>query len=322
MTRFIIVRFLNLLGGLFVASVVIFVALRVLPGDVAQTIAGTEATPERVEAIRESLGLSQPLWTQYGEWVWGLLRLDLGNSVVTNTPVAEELLQRLQVTGPLALLALFIGGVIAFPLGILAAVWHRRFVGRAITVLSITAAAVPVVWAGLMLIAIFSGGLGLFPAQGFPLRGWAEPGTALRSLILPALTIGLIEGAVLLRFVRSATLSALGADHVRTAAARGLTHTRALITRGLPVVGLSLVSVLGLQIAALVVGAVVVEQLYNLPGVGRMLVVDVGNRDLSKVQSEVLVITAMILIIGTLVDILHRIIDPRQLDNSWEGRGR
>ncbi|WP_344761296.1 ABC transporter permease, partial [Micrococcus yunnanensis] len=151
---------------------------------------------------------------QYGEWLAGLFRLDLGTSVVTGTPVATELTQKLQVTFPLVALSLFIGGLIAFPLGILAALWHRRVVGRAITVLSITAAAVPVVWAGLMMIAIFSGWLDILPSQGFPVAGWADPGRAFRSLLLPALTIGLIEGAVLLRFVRSATLSALGADHV------------------------------------------------------------------------------------------------------------
>ncbi|MFC4223066.1 ABC transporter permease subunit [Lysinibacter cavernae] len=318
MTRFLVVRLLNLLLGLVVASAVIFVTLRILPGDVAAVIAGSQASPARVEAIRESLGLNRPLLVQYWDWVAGLFRLDLGNSVVTGTPVAAEITQKMQVTLPLAGLSLLIGGLIAFPLGILAAIWNRRVLGRLITVVSITAAAVPVVWGGLMLIAIFSGWLGVLPSQGFPIDGWSDPARAFRSLLLPALTIGLIEGAVLLRFVRSATLSALGADHVRTAAARGLTKTKALITHGLPVVGLSLVSILGLQVAALVVGAVVVEQLFNLPGIGRMLVVDVGNRDLSKVQSEILVITAIILVVGTLIDIAHRIIDPRQLQAEAE----
>lgn len=318
MTRFLVVRLFTLLVGLCVASVVIFVTLRILPGDVAQTIAGTQATPERVEAIRLSLGLDKPLWQQYAEWMGGLLRFDLGTSVITGTPVGEELGQKLQVTAPLALMSLVIGSMIAFPLGVLSAVWRGRVVGRAITVIAIGVAAVPIVWAGLMLIAFFSGQLGWLPAQGFPIDGWREPGPAFRSLILPALTIGLVEGAVLLRFVRSATLSALGADYVRTAAARGLTQTRALVMRGLPVVGLSLFSILGLQVAALIVGAVVVEQLFNLPGVGRMLVVDVGNRDLSKVQSSVLAITAIILLVGTLVDIAHRMVDPRLLDNRAE----
>jgi peptide/nickel transport system permease protein len=163
-----------------------------------------------------------------------------------------------------------------------------------------------------LLILLLGSALHLLPVQGFPLDGWQEPGRAIASLILPALTIGVVEGAVVLRFTRSATLDALGQDHVRTAAAKGMTLTRALVTHGLPGVLLSVVSVIGIEIAALLVGAVIVETLFQLPGVGRMLVTDVANRDLVKVQSELLVLTGLILVVGTAVDVLHRVIDPRQ----------
>jgi peptide/nickel transport system permease protein len=173
-------------------------------------------------------------------------------------------------------------------------------------------AAVPVVWAGLMLVVIFAVWLGWLPAQGFPRNGWADPGAAIRSLILPALTIGVVEGAMLMRFVRSATLQAIGQDYVRTAAAKGLTRTRALIRHGLPNVALSIITVLGLQVAGIVVGAVIIEQLFSLPGIGRMLVTDVGQRDLPKVQSELLALTGFVLVIGFVVDLVQRLIDPRQ----------
>lgn len=311
MTRFIAIRLLYLLMGWAIASLLIFFSLRVLPGDVAQVIAGTQATPERVEQLRVALGLDRNLFEQYFEWIRGVVTFDLGNSVVTGSSMSSEIWQKLEVTLPLTFFALIVGALIAFPLGVFAALRHGRPSSRIVSSSAVTLSAVPVVWAGMLLIILFANWLGWFPAQGFPREGWANPSRALVSLALPALTIGLVEGAVLLRFVRSATLSALHADHVRTAMSRGMTRTHALITRGMPGVGLSIVSLLGLQIAGLIVGAVIIEQLFSLPGLGRMLVTDVGNRDLPKVQSILLVLTGIILAIGTLVDILHRVIDPR-----------
>lgn len=153
-------------------------------------------------------------------------------------------------------------------------------------------------------------------SPGLPRTGWSTPGKAIESLLLPALTIGIVEGAMLMRFVRSATLQAAGQDFVRTAAAKGLTRTRALIQHGIPAVGLSIITVLGLQVAGIIVGSVVIEQLFTLPGIGRMLVADVGTRDLIKVQSELLVLTGFVLVVGFLVDLLHRAIDPRQRESA------
>ncbi|RLP83318.1 ABC transporter permease [Mycetocola lacteus] len=312
MTRFLLTRALLLVLGLAVASVLIFLALRLLPGDVAQVIAGTDATPERLAAIRDSLGLERPLPVQYGEWIGGLLRGDLGNSVVTGTPVAGEIWEKAQVTLPLALLSMLIGLAIAGPLGVAAALRRGRPAGFVLSGGAQALAAVPVIWAGMLLVIVFSLWLGWLPAQGFPRAGWSDPAAALRSLLLPALTIGIVEGAAMLRFVRSATLGVMGQDFVRTAAAAGRTRTGALLGHGLPSVALSIVSVLGIQVAGLLVGTVLVENLFTLPGIGRMLVADVGNRDLTKVQSEILVLTAIVLIIGTLVDVVHRLLDPRQ----------
>ncbi|SBS74478.1 ABC transporter permease [uncultured Microbacterium sp.] len=312
MIRYALTRSALLLLGLFVASALIFFTLRVLPGDVAQLIAGLNSTPEQVAAIRERLGLDQPLLGQYAAWIGGVLTGDLGESMLTGTPVASELAQKAQVTIPLGLLSMTVAIVIALPFGVLSAIRRGRADGTALSVAAQAVAAVPVVWAGMMLVVVFAVWLGWLPAQGFPRGGWSDPGAALRALLLPAITIGVIEGAMLLRFVRSATLQAVGEDFVRTAAAKGLTRTQALVRHGLPTVGLSIITVLGLQVAGIIVGAVVIEQLFTLPGIGRMLVADVSNRDLLKVQGELLVLTSFVLIVGFLVDLTHRVIDPRQ----------
>jgi peptide/nickel transport system permease protein len=314
--RFVATRAVLLLLGLLVAAALIFAVLRVLPGDVAQVIGGTRASAEQVARIRAQLGLDQPLPVQFLDWIGGLLHLDLGRSLVTGTPVAGELGQKLEVTLPLAGLSLVLGLGLGIPLGVVSAVLHRRASGFLLAAAAQAVAAVPVVFAGVLLALLLGAWLHLLPVQGFPLDGWRQPARAFASLILPALTIGVVEGAVVMRFTRSATLEALGQDHVRMAAAKGMTLHRALITHGLPGVLLSVVSVIGLEIAALLVGAVIVEQLFQLPGVGRMLVTDVANRDLVKVQSELLVLTGLILVVGAVVDVLHRVLDPRQRERT------
>lgn len=316
MIRYALTRLLLLVAGLLVASVLIFATLRVLPGDVAQLIAGAQGTPEQVAAIRDRLNLDQPVVLQYLDWIGGLLRGDLGTSLITGAPVVSELAQKAQVTVPLGLMSLIIALLFSLPLGVLSALRRNRVGGTAINVGSQALAAVPVVWAGMMLVVVFAVWLGWFPAQGFPREGWSNPGAAIRSLLLPALTIGIVEGALLLRFVRSATMQAAGQDFVRTAAAKGLTRTQALLRHGLPSVGLSVISVLALQVAGIIVGSVIIEQLFTLPGIGRMLVADVGARDLPKVQGELLVLTGIVLLLGFVVDIAHRALDPRQREAS------
>lgn len=302
--------------GLLVASAVIFLTLRLLPGDVAMLVAGTSASPDQIAAITDRLGLDRPLVAQYGAWLGGIIRGDLGTSLLTGAPVGAELAAKARVTVPLGLLALTIAVAIAFPLGVVSALRRGRVTGAALNVGAQAVAAVPVVWAGMMLVVVFAVWLGWLPAQGFPRQGWADPAAAARALLLPALTIGVVEGALLMRFVRSATLDALGQDYVRAAAAKGLTRTQALLRHGLPAVGLSVVTVLGVQVAGIVVGAVVIEQLFSLPGIGRMLVADVSSRDLPMVQGELLVLTAFVLVVGFLVDLLHRVIDPRQRESA------
>ncbi|MBN9213930.1 MAG: ABC transporter permease [Microbacterium sp. SCN 70-200] len=311
MLRYALTRLALLVLGLFVASALIFLTLRVLPGDVAQLIAGMNSTPAQLAAIRERLGLNEPLLVQYGAWLGGILHGDLGTSLLTGAPVVDELVQKGEVTIPLGIMAMIVAMLIALPFGVISAMRRGRADGTALNVGAQAIAAVPVVWAGMMLVLVFAVWLGWLPAQGFPRGGWSDPGAAVRALLLPAITIGVIEGAMLMRFVRSATLQATGEDFVRTAAAKGLTRDQALVRHGLPTVGLSIITVLGLQVAGIIVGAVVIEQLFSLPGIGRMLVADVGNRDLPKVQGELLVLTGFVLLVGFVVDLVHRAIDPR-----------
>lgn len=316
MIRYALMRLALLAVGLVVASVIIFFTLRILPGDVAQLIGGTNSTPEQIAAIRDRLNLDAPLAAQYIDWISGVARGELGTSLLTGTPVAAELAEKAQITLPLSALSLTIALLFAGPLGVVAALRRSRLGGTVIGVGAQTLAAVPVVWAGMMLVIVFAVWWGVLPAQGFPRDGWSDPGAAIRSLVLPALTIGIVEGAMLLRFVRSATLQAMGQDYVRTAASQGLTRTRALIRHGLPNVGLSVVTVLGLQVAGVIVGAVVIEQLFSLPGIGRMLVRDVAARDLPMVQGEMLALTAFVLLVGFVVDLVHRFVDPRQRESA------
>ncbi|MFF4835400.1 ABC transporter permease [Streptomyces sp. NPDC001315] len=311
MTLYLLRRAGLLLVSLFAASVLIFLVLRLLPGDVAQTIGGIKATPAQVAAVRHDLGLDRPLVAQYGSWIGGVVTGDFGRSVLDGTSVSGQLAEKFAVTGPLTVGAVVFALAFAVPLGILAAVRRDSRLGGAVNALGQLGTALPTLWVGLLLVVVFAVQVRWLPAQGFPVDGWDEPGQALRSLVLPWLTLALAEGAVLLRFVRSAVLDVLHQDWLRTARAKGHTRTGALVRHGLRNAAVPVVSVLGLQIAALIAGAVVVEQVFVLPGVGQMLITDVGNRDLDKVQGEILLLTGAVLVIGFLVDLAHRLIDPR-----------
>lgn len=311
MILFVARRLALLIASLVLASVLVFLLLRLLPGDLAQVMAGTQATPEAVAALRTRLGTDQSLVAQYFDWISHAVTGDFGRSPLSGASVGGELTEKLSVTVPLVLSAMVLAVLLAVPGGILAAALHRRRAGTVISVVSQLGIAVPTLWLGLVLAVLFAVKLRWLPAQGFPIDGWADFSRAVRSLVLPAVTLALAEGAVLLRYVRSATLEVLHQDWLRTARAKGLTRTQALLRHGVRNAALSVVSVLGLQIATLLVGAIVVETVFNLPGAGALLARDVANRDLIAVQGEVLIVTAAVLIVGFAIDVAHRVIDPR-----------
>lgn len=310
MIWFCVRRFGLLLVALFVASVIIFSLLRLLPGDLAATIGGLEATPERLDEIRQDLGLDRPLIAQYFEWIGGVVTGDFGRSALTNSTVTSQLGEKLSITGPLVLASTVLSLAVAVPFGIYAAVRYRKLDGVALSAAGQLGIAVPQFLIGIGLIALLAGTWGL-PSQGFPRQGWEETGRAIQSLVLPTLTLAAAQAAILLRFVRASTLDVLNQDYIRTARSKGLTRVQALFVHGVRNASIPVVSVLGVQLASLIAGVVVIESVFNLPGVGQMLVRDIGNRDFGKVQGTVLLIAVAVLVIGFVVDLAHHLIDPR-----------
>lgn len=304
------VRLLAFALSLVVASVLVFAIVNVLPGDPALVILGINATPESVAALRQQLGLDVPAPLRYLQWVGGMLRGDFGISALGHNPVAPEIVQKLTVSGPLAVFAVSISLLISIPMGVLSGVRHRRLAGTIISALSLGGIAIPAFWAGLLLATVFAVNLHLLPAGGFV--EWSEdPLAALRSLLLPALALGLVQGAVLTRFVRSAIIDVQGQDFIRTARAKGLTRWQALRRHGFRNAAIPVVTVLGIQLTGLLVGSIVIENVFVLPGLGRLLFQSVGNRDLVIVQDLVMLLTAAVLSVNFVVDVSYRLLDPR-----------
>ena len=298
------------MASLVAASLLVFLVVNLLPGDVATVMLGTNATPENVAILRHQLGLDQPMWIRYLQWLWGILRGDLGVSVLSHTQIGPLLVQKMSVSGPLALIAAVIALLVSVPVGVVVGVRYRRLSGAVISALSLGGIAIPAFWAGLLLATIFAVKLRLFPAGGFV--DWTEdPVAAARSLLLPAVALGLVQAAVLTRFIRSAIIEVQREDFIRTARAKGLTRWQALRRHGFRNAAIPVVTVLGIQITSLLVGAIVIENVFVLPGLGRLLFQSVGNRDLIVVQDLVMLLTAVVLVVNFLVDLSYRALDPR-----------
>jgi peptide/nickel transport system permease protein len=306
----VVARLGALVLSLAVASVLVFAVVNVLPGDPAVVILGTNATPQALGTLRQQLGLDQPGWQRYLEWLTGMLHGDFGTSVLSRTQVAPELLEKLTVSGPLAVLSMAVALAVSVPLGVLAGVRHRKLSGTLIGALSLGGIAIPAFWFGLLLVTVFAVRLGWLPAGGFT-RWDEDPLQAVRSLVLPAVTLGLIQGAVLTRYVRSAIIEVQREDFIRTARAKGLTRWQALRRHGFRNAAIPLTTVLGVQLTSLLVGAIVIENVFVLPGLGRLLLQAIGNRDLVLVQDLVMLLTAVVLVVNFAVDLSYRLIDPR-----------
>ncbi|WP_053351804.1 ABC transporter permease [Leucobacter musarum] len=293
-----------------VATVVVFLFMRLIPGDPAQIALGVNATPELLEQTREQFGTNRPLIVQYFEWFGGLLTGDFGTSYVTRTDISPMVLDRVQVSLILVLTAMVVALLVAIPLGTWAAVKHRNFSGVAIGLGSQIGVAIPGFLAGILLVMVFAVGLGWLPANG-----WTAPsedfGDFIRRLILPVVALASVQGAILTRYVRSAVLEVMSEDYLRTARAKGLSKNGALLKHGLRNAAIPVITVTGVQIAALIIGAVVIERVFVIPGLGSMLLDAVGNRDMLTVQSVVMVLVAITLILNLVVDVLYTLIDPR-----------
>ncbi len=310
MRRFVVRRVATLVATLFVVSVLVFVVIRVLPGDPALIIMGTEGSPEAAARLRESLGLNRPLVVQYGDWLWRALGGDLGTSIQYDVPVARLIVNRLPLTVPLTLMAALLMVAAALPLGLFAATRHRRLGDYVAMALSQLGIAVPSFWAGLLLILLFSVRLGWVRSGGF--EGWGGGlWQGVRALLLPAAALGLFQAAVLTRATRSSVLDVMREDYVRTARAKGVAEAGVLARHTLRNALIPIVTVAGIQLGQLMAGSIVLESVFALPGLGRLALGAINARDLPVVQGVTLFVASGIVLINFAVDLAYALLDPR-----------
>jgi len=310
MSVFLLKRLATFIATLAVASLAIFLVLEVLPGDAAQMMMGPDASPEAVRALAVKFGLDRPPVERYFTWVRGMLTGQLGLSHAYSSPVAELIGERLLVTVPLALMAMTLSAVLALSAGVFAASHHNRIGDVGLMGLSQLGIAIPNFWFAILLILLFSVTLRWFSAGGFP--GWGEGvWPAFKSLLLPALSLAVVQAAILSRITRSAVLEVLREDFVRTARAKGLTRRAALWGHALRNAMIPVLTIMGLQFAELLAGTIVVENVFYLPGLGRLIFQSISNRDLIVVRNCVMFLAGMVVVVNFVVDLLYAAIDPR-----------
>lgn len=302
-------RLISLGLSLAAATLVIFAVVALVPGDPASYMLGTGAQPDTLAALRHQMGLDLPWPLRYLRWLGGILTGDLGISLAYKTPVAGMILERLQVSLPLALLALVLALALALPIGMAAAARAGRPADTVLMGGVQIGIALPNFWFAMLLVLVFAVNLRWLPAGGFP--GWGSPVAALKALILPALALALPQAAVLARTLRSALVEILGQDYIRTARAKGLSRSQALRRHGLRNALIPVLTILGMQFSFLLAGAIIIENVFYLPGLGRLIFQAIGQRDLVLVQGAVLVLVAATILIAFAVDLAYAVIDPR-----------
>jgi peptide/nickel transport system permease protein len=308
--RYLLRRVAALAATLFFLSLLVFVVVRVLPGDPVLIIMGMEGSPEAAERLRRAMGLDRPIAVQYVGWLGAALRGDLGTSIQYDVPVGQLILSRLPVTVPLTLMAALFMVTAAVPLGVYAATRHRRLGDYVTMIVSQLGLAIPSFWAGLLLILLFSVRLGWVRAGGFD--GWSAGAWAgVQALLLPALALGLFQAAVLVRATRSAVLDVLREDYVRTARAKGVPEAVVVGRHTLRNALIPVVTVAGLQLGQLMAGSIVLESVFALPGLGRLALGAISARDLPVVQGVTLFVAACIVVINFAVDVAYGVLDPR-----------
>jgi peptide/nickel transport system permease protein len=310
MITYLLKRTLILFLTLLLVSIAIFAVLMVIPGDPAQIILGIHATPETLRNLRHQMGLDRPVIIQYLHYMKNLALGDLGRSITYDVPIHSLILSRLQVTIPLAILSLIFAVSISIPMGIYSSLHRNRLGDYGIMAFSQVGLAVPAFWAGILLILLFAVTLHWLPAGGF--HAWqTDPIKALRSLLLPAFSLGFVRAAVLTRMTRSSMLEVLGEDYIRTARSKGLPKRIVVYKHAFRNAIIPVVTIVGLQAGDLLAGAIIIENVFHLPGVGRLVFEAIGQRDLPVIQGVVLLIAVIIVVINFVIDIAYRYLDPR-----------
>lgn len=309
MIRYILGRLISLVISLIVASIVIFAVIEVIPGDPAAFMLGVNARPDTIAALQAEMGLDQPVILRYFDWVTGMLQGDFGRSWTYKTPVADLISDRIWVSLPLAIYALLLSTIIAFPAGIYAA--SRRGGAGDITIMGATqlGVAIPNFWFAMILVLIFAINLRWFSAGGFP--GWDNPLLAIKSLTLPAIALALPQAAILARVMRSSLLDMLGEDFIRTARAKGLSRRQALWRHAVRNAMIPVLTIIGLQFSFLLAGGIIIEQIFFLPGLGRLIFQSISARDLIVVESVVMLLVFVVILVNFAVDIAYAAVDPR-----------
>ena len=314
MLLFLLKRLATLAATLAVASALVFAVLELLPGNAAEIILGETATPESLAALEARLGLDRPALQRYGDWVAGLVRGHTADSISYDTPTAELIAERLRVSLPLAVLAMGLTVVLALGLGVYAASRHGTVGDVGVMAASQVGIAIPNFWFAILLILVFAVHLQWVSAGGFP--GWTEDEggslwEGLKALLLPAVALAMVQAAILARVTRSAVLEVLREDYVRTARAKGLSRRQALWRHVLRNAMIPVLTVMGLQFANLITGTIVVENVFVLPGIGRLVFQAISNRDLVVVRDVVMLLAAVVVVVNFVVDLLYAWVDPR-----------
>lgn len=310
MFRFILARLGGTLVVLILVAVMVFALTRLASGDPVAVLLGDQATAEDIAQARIQYGLDQPLLTQFGYWIKEVAQGNLGQSIFLQRPVTQALAERAEPTFFLAMFAVTIAALIGIPCGLIAAVWRGRVVDQLFSAVAMLGASVPSFWMGLILIQIFAVGLGWFPASGY-----GDPGVPflqrLHHLVLPAAVLGVLNSALIIRFTRASVLDILNEDYVRTARSKGLSERVVILKHVLRNALVPIVTVLGLTLALMIGGAVVTETVFNLPGVGNLVVRAVLRRDYPVIQGTLLVIAGIYVLINLMIDLTYMMVDPR-----------
>jgi len=303
MSQYILRRFLQMIPITFGILTLVFSLIHMIPGDPAVQIAGEGARAEDVVAVRKALGLDQPLWTQYVHYVTHVLRGDFGTSFQTNTSVSEQIRQRYPATIELALGSMFVALLVAFPLGIISAIYRNSWIDNVARFFALIGVSMPSFWFGPLLIIAFAINVHWFPVSG------RDDG--LRSLVLPSLTMGLALSAILTRMIRVSLADELTQLYVTTAVAKGVTRTKAIFRHALKNALIPVITVLALQFGSLLTGAIITEQIFSWPGLGRLLLTSISTRDYPQVQASILVIALTYILVNFASDLLYGVVDPR-----------
>jgi len=310
MTRYLASRFAGMAVVMLLVATLVFVITRLAPGDPAAVMLGEQATAADIAQLRASYGLDKPLPVQFAYWLKELARGNLGQSIFLQRPVTQALLERAEPTLYLTLFSIAIAALIGIPCGIASAVWRGRAIDQLFSGFAMLGASIPSFWFGLILMQIFAVALGWFPVAGY-----GDPGVPLadrlRHMVLPAIVLGVVNSALILRFTRASMLDVLGEDHIRTARAKGVSEPRVILHHALRSALIPVLTVLALTFALLVGGAIVTETVFGLPGIGNLVVSAVLRRDYPVIQGALLVIAGLYVLINLATDLLYLVVDPR-----------